>query len=89
MRLWAGVVPLTQLRVRLGFASPTLRNPLPHWGPIGGEGRVRGLLAQRAISSRGVGRPAGEELAMTGMGRGTDRLGDRAKTVVSKQGREP
>ena len=21
--------PLTQLRVRLGFASPTLRNPLP------------------------------------------------------------
>jgi hypothetical protein len=43
----SGVVPLTQLRVKLGFASPTLRYPLPHWAPIGGEGRVRGLLAQR------------------------------------------
>jgi 1-acyl-sn-glycerol-3-phosphate acyltransferase len=47
MALRAGVVPLTQLRVRLGFASPTLRNPLPQWAPSGGEERVRGLLAQR------------------------------------------
>src|SRR6516225_1859959 len=33
--------PLTQLRVRLGFALPTLRNPLPQ---LGGERRVRGQL---------------------------------------------
>ena len=30
--------PLTQLRVRLGFASPTLLNPLPQWGRGQGEG---------------------------------------------------
>jgi hypothetical protein len=32
MPLSAGIVPLTQLRVRLGSASPTLRNSLSHWG---------------------------------------------------------
>jgi len=31
--------PLTQLRVRLGAASPTLHNPLP---PIGGRGKGEG-----------------------------------------------
>jgi hypothetical protein len=36
-----GVVPLTQLRVRRGFASPTYAT----LSPTGGEGRVRGLLA--------------------------------------------
>jgi hypothetical protein len=63
--LSAGVVPLTQLRVKLGFASPTLRNPLPQWAPNGGEGRVRGLLAQsRQFHPEGR-PPAGVELAMT------------------------
>jgi hypothetical protein len=65
MPLSAGIVPLTQLRVRLDSASPTLCNPLPHWPQCGrgkGEGAAR---ATRAISSRRVGRPAGEELAMT------------------------
>jgi hypothetical protein len=30
-----GLQPLTQLRVRLGFASPTLLNPLPPGGEEG------------------------------------------------------
>jgi hypothetical protein len=37
--------PLTQLRVGLGSASPTLRNPPPHWAHWGrgkGEGTPRG-----------------------------------------------
>src|SRR6266568_9157014 len=37
----SGNGPLTQLRVRLGCASPTLRNPLPHWGRGQGEGDSR------------------------------------------------
>jgi hypothetical protein len=32
--------PLTQLRVRLGFASPTLLNPLPSRGETKGEGAL-------------------------------------------------
>src|SRR6266481_3888280 len=44
-------VPLTQLRVRLGCASPTLRNPLPHWGRGKGEGAQRNSIwADLAIS---------------------------------------
>ena len=34
--------PLTQLRVGLGYASPTLLNPLPHWGRGQGEGVLAG-----------------------------------------------
>src|SRR6516162_2992753 len=40
---------LTQLRVRLGFPSPTLLNPLP---PAGGEGRVRGADRTDVIRSK-------------------------------------
>jgi hypothetical protein len=43
--------PLTQLRVRLGFASPTLLNPLPQLGPhFGGRGKGEGLFAHRSCS---------------------------------------
>ena len=41
--------PLTQLRVRLGLASPTLLNPLP---PMGGEGWVRGAATAAAPGNR-------------------------------------
>src|SRR6516164_5105632 len=44
--LGAGNILLTQLRVGLGSASPTLTLPSP---PIGGEGRVRGL-STRALA---------------------------------------
>jgi hypothetical protein len=59
-----GAAPLTQLRVGLGSASPTLRNPLP---PIlGGEGRVRGAARTPLTVSSTAGRPkAGGKLAMT------------------------
>jgi hypothetical protein len=62
------LVPLTQLRVSprnarpwraavRGFASPTLRNPLPQWAPNGGGGRGA-ARAKPPVSSRGVGRRA-------------------------------
>src|SRR5262249_29870361 len=35
------IFPLTQLRVGLGCALPTLRNPLPHWGRGKAEGGAR------------------------------------------------
>src|ERR1700719_842302 len=34
----ADEIPLTRLRVRLGYASPTLHNPLPQWGGEEGGG---------------------------------------------------
>jgi hypothetical protein len=42
--------PLTQLRVRLGFASPTLLNPLPYLSPIWGRGKGEGVFAHRSYS---------------------------------------
>jgi hypothetical protein len=56
MPLRAGLVPLTQLGVRLGFASPTLRHPLLHWEI--GKGKGEGV-ARNAGSFIQRGRPPG------------------------------
>jgi hypothetical protein len=57
--------PLTQLRLRLGSASPTLRNPLPQWGRGKGEG-VRSCNP-RSFVQGGSAAPAGIQLAMTAL----------------------
>src|SRR6266481_1103238 len=62
-------VPLTQLRVRLGSASPTLRNPLPHWGR--GEGEGVSIAEGALIAGAGLARMLGQGLA-----EGPDRAGD-------------
>ena len=41
---------LTQLRVGLGYASATLRNPLPQWG----RGKGEGDLSNRRSPQRGA-----------------------------------
>ncbi len=88
-RRWSGFrpggTPLTQLRVRLGFASPTLLNPLP---PLGGEGRVRGAARTDAIRSKTALRPLHQfdAVAVGVFDKGDDRGAMRGHKLISASG---